>query len=102
MAAMPAVWDVASDQIACSCFLIYLEWFSAYSLGCGPADTQAETIKCNHVSVTLSPSETRSQILIYFGNHINLFTYRVIIIPNLDALLMLSEFTSFVDAVGIY
>ena len=46
------------------------------------------------MSITLSPSETRSQVLIYFGNNLNLFTYRVIIIPNLDALLLLSDFTS--------
>ena len=46
------------------------------------------------------------KVLIYFhhldGNHLNLVTYRVIVSPSLDALLMLSEFTSFVDAVGIY
>ena len=46
------------------------------------------------------------KVLIYFhhldGNHLNLFTYSVIIIPDLDALLLLSDFTSFVDAVGIY
>ena len=38
------------------------------------------------------------KVLIYFhhldGNHLNIFTYRVINNPNFDALLMLSEFTS--------
>ena len=57
----------------------------------------SDTVLCNHVWVTLprSPWQPRAyNVLIYFhhGNHssFNIFTFSVIMQPNLDALLMLN------------